>query len=154
MYHLNEDFKVTFTPAQHFSGRGIFDRNKSLWGSYVFKFNGYTVFFGGDTGYSDHFKEIKSRFDVIDFAIIPIGAYEPRWFMKTMHINPAEAVMAHQDLGSRKSIGMHFGTFQLTNEAIYKPVEDLQRAKLKNNIEASEFTVMSVGETRFHSFGL
>lgn len=152
--YLGAKLKVTFTPAQHFSSRGLFDRNKSLWGSYVIRFNDYQVYFGGDSGYASHYKEIKSRFEIIDFALLPIGAYKPRWFMRAMHMNPAEAVMAHMDLASKKSIGMHFGTFQLTEEPIYKPIEDLQRAKLKNNLEPAEFTVMSVGQTLIHSFGL
>lgn len=153
-YHLGEKLKITFTPAQHFSGRGLFDRMESLWGSYVFRYNGYQIFFAGDTGYSKHFKEIKYRFEYIDFALIPIGAYKPRWFMKPMHVNPSEAVKAHKDLNSKKSIGMHFGTFQLTDEAIYKPVEDLQRAKLKANLNPEEFSIMSVGQTLYHSFGI
>lgn len=152
-HYMGENLKITFTPAQHFSGRGLFDRNKSLWGGYIIKFNGYNVFFAGDTGYSAHFKEIKYRFETIDFSLLPIGAYKPRWFMRTMHMNPSEAVRAHTDLDSKKSIGMHFGTFQLTEEAIYRPVEDLQRAKLKKNINANDFTIMSVGQTLKHSFG-
>lgn len=151
-HYFGEKAKITFTPAQHFSGRGLFDRNKTLWGSYIIKYNGYNVFFAGDTGYSPHFKEIKYRFQSIDFSILPIGAYKPRWFMKTMHMNPAEAVTAHTDLESKKSIGMHFGTFQLTEESIYAPIEELQRAKLKKNINANDFTVMSVGQTLKHSF--
>ena len=153
-HYLGEKLKITFTPAQHFSGRGLFDRNKTLWGGYIIKFNGYNVFFAGDTGYSPHFKEIKYRFETIDFSLLPIGAYKPRWFMRTMHMNPSEAVRAHTDLDSKKTIGMHFGTFQLTEEAIYRPVEDLQRAKLKKNINANDFTIMSVGQTLKHSFGL
>ena len=152
--YLGDKLKITFTPAQHFSGRGIFDRMRSLWGGYVFRFNGYQVFFAGDTGYASHFKEIKYRFEHIDFALIPIGAYKPRWFMKPMHVNPNEAVKAHIDLGSKKSIGMHFGTFQLSDEAIYKPVEDLQRAKTEYGIKPNDFNIMSVGETLQHAFGL
>jgi len=152
--YFGETIKITLAPAQHFSGRGLFDRNKSLWGSFVIRVNGYKIYFAGDTGYSNHFKEINERFGNMDFSLLPIGAYEPRWFMKQMHMNPSEAVRAHQDLMSRKSIGMHFGTFQLTDEGIYKPVEDLQRAKLKNKIAPNDFTVMSVGQTIIHNFGM
>jgi L-ascorbate metabolism protein UlaG (beta-lactamase superfamily) len=151
-YGADEKFKITFTPAQHFSGRGLFDRMESLWGSYMIRFNGHNIFFGGDTGYASHFKEIQKRLGDTDFALLPIGAYLPRWFMKDMHVNPEEAVLAHFDLKSKKSVGMHFGTFQLSDEAIYKPVEDLQRAKLKRNMNANDFTVMSVGQTLYHSF--
>lgn len=152
--YFGENTKITLTPAQHFSGRGLFDRFKTLWGGYIIKVNGHKIFFAGDTGYANHFKQINERFGAMDFSILPIGAYEPRWFMKDMHMNPLEAVYAHQDLKSRKSIGMHYGTFQLTDEAIYKPVEDLQKAKLRNNIPANDFTVMAVGQTIVHNFKL
>jgi len=148
--YFKEKFKVTFTPAQHFSSRGLFDKNESLWGGYIIRFNDYKIFFAGDTGYSQHFKDIHKRFGPMDISFLPIGAYAPRWFMKTVHMNPAEAVKAHQDLKSKYSIGMHFGTFQLTDEAIYKPVEELQRAKLKNNIPGGSFGVLDVGQTLLH----
>ena len=126
---LGDALRVTFVPAQHFSARGLFDRNQSLWGGYVIEVRGARIYFAGDTGYSTHFATLRSRLGVPDIAMLGIGAYEPRWFMQPMHMNPAEAVRAHRDLGSRRSIGMHFGTFQLSAEAIDQPVRDLDRAR-------------------------
>lgn len=151
-YIFKKNFKVTFTPAQHFSGRGLFDRNKSLWGGYIFEYNGHRTFFAGDTGYAGHFKQIKQRFGQIDLSFLPIGAYRPEWFMQTVHVNPEQAVMAHQDLGSKKSIAMHFGTFQLSDEGIDEPVVDLHKALKKANIESEQFLVLKVGQTLKHSF--
>src|SRR5262245_24410052 len=116
------DFPVTVAPAQHFSGRTPFDRNRALWGSFVFELGGRRLYFGGDTGYNSHFGSIRARLGRMDLSLLPIGAYEPRWFMQDVHMNPAEAVQAHLDLDSRASIGMHFGTFQLTPEGFDEPV--------------------------------
>jgi L-ascorbate metabolism protein UlaG (beta-lactamase superfamily) len=106
------------------------------------------VYFAGDTGYSTHFSDIKTRMGSPDIAMLGIGAYEPRWFMKPVHMNPAEAVRAHRDLGSKQSIGMHFGTFQLTAEAIDQPQADLARALSESGIPESEFVTLHEGETR------
>ncbi len=110
------EFEIVFTPAKHWSKRSLFDRNDSLWGSFIISKENKSVYFAGDTGYSKHFKEIASRFKNISLSLLPIGAYAPRWFMQSMHMDPEEAVWAHKDLNSKQSIGMHFGTFQLTNE--------------------------------------
>ncbi|MFZ6735009.1 MBL fold metallo-hydrolase [Undibacterium sp. Ji42W] len=144
---LASGVKLSLTPAAHFSGRGLFDRDRSLWGSYHLSFNGHSLYFGGDTAYSPHFKAIQERFGPPDIALLPIGAFEPRWFMKQVHIDPAEAVQAHLDLGARQSIGMHFGTFQLTNESIGQPVKDLQSALQNKKVMASEFAVLGEGST-------
>ena len=145
---FNDVLKVTFVPAQHFSARGLFDRRKSLWGGYMIESQGRRIYFGGDTGYSTHFSDIKARLGPPDIAMLGIGAYEPRWFMKPIHMNPAEAVCAHRDLGVKQSIGMHFGTFQLTTEAIDQPREDLARALSDSGIPESQFIVLHEGETR------
>jgi L-ascorbate metabolism protein UlaG (beta-lactamase superfamily) len=147
---LNDGLAITFVPAQHFSARGLFDRQMSLWGGYVIESRGRHIYFGGDTGYSSHFADIRNRLGSPDIAILGIGAYEPRWFMKTVHMNPAEAVRAHRDLGSRHSIGMHFGTFQLTTEAIDQPRIDLKVALAESNIAESEFVTLQEGETRIY----
>jgi L-ascorbate metabolism protein UlaG (beta-lactamase superfamily) len=147
---FNETLKVTFVPAQHFSARGLLDRQRSLWGSYMIESRGRRVYFGGDTGYSTHFSDIRTRLGSPDIAMLGIGSYEPRWFMKPMHMNPAEAVCAHRDLGSRQSIGMHFGTFQLSAEAIDQPQTDLKRALLEGGIPESEFVTLHEGETRIY----
>jgi L-ascorbate metabolism protein UlaG (beta-lactamase superfamily) len=145
---FNDTLNVTFVPAQHFSARGLFDRQKSLWGGYMIESRGRRVYFAGDTGYSTHFSDIRNRLGSPDIAMLGVGAYEPRWFMKPIHMNPAEAVCAHRDLGSKQSIGMHFGTFQLTAEAIDQPVTDLKRALAEHGIPEVEFVTLHEGETR------
>jgi L-ascorbate metabolism protein UlaG (beta-lactamase superfamily) len=145
---LGEALKVTFVPAQHFSARGLFDRRRSLWGGYVIESRGRRVYFGGDTGYSTHFADIKARLGAPDVALLGIGSYEPRWFMRPIHMNPAEAVRAHRDLGARRSIGMHFGTFRLTAEAIDAPQAELGRALAASGLAESEFVTLHEGETR------
>jgi L-ascorbate metabolism protein UlaG (beta-lactamase superfamily) len=142
------DVKVTFVPAQHFSARGLHDRRRSLWGGYVIESGGRLIYFGGDTGYAPHFLEIKARLGAPDIALLPIGAYEPRWFIARIHMNPAEAVRAHLDLGARHSVGMHFGTFQLTSEPIDQPQADLKLALSHSGISDRDFVTLNEGETR------
>ncbi len=144
---LNSEFKITFTPAQHFSNRGLFDRDKSQWGSYMINYNNQNIYFGGDTGYSPHFKKIAKHFKTINLSFIPIGAYEPRYFMRDVHVNPDDAVQAHLDLNSQMSIGMHFGTFQLTDESINEPIYDLKLALKKYKVESDKFITLEVGKT-------
>jgi L-ascorbate metabolism protein UlaG (beta-lactamase superfamily) len=147
---FNDTLKMTFVPAQHFSARGLFDRRKSLWGGYMIESRERRVYFSGDTGYSTHFSDIRTRLGSPDIAMLGIGSYEPRWFMKPIHMNPAEAVCAHRDLGSRQSIGMHFGTFQLTAEAIDQPQADLKRALSDSGLPEAEFVTLDEGETRIY----
>jgi len=138
---------IHLVPVQHWSARGIFDRNKALWGGYVVDVDRLKVYFGGDTGYGPHFKETFQRFGAMDVSLLPIGAYEPRWFMKEAHMNPEEAVQAHIDLGSQRSLGMHYGTFQLTNEGIERPVEALELSLRNASIESSRFIASRNGQT-------
>jgi L-ascorbate metabolism protein UlaG (beta-lactamase superfamily) len=140
--------KVTYVPAQHFSARNLHDRNRSLWGGFVIEAKGATVYFAGDSGYCPHFVEIGHRFPRIDLAMLPIGAYEPRWFTRQNHVDPEEAVRAHLDLKARRSIAMHFGTFQLTDEAIDAPERALQQARARAGLEQQDFDVLAFGETR------
>lgn len=139
--------RIHFVPVQHFSGRTLTDRNSTLWGGYVVETKTKKIYFGGDTGYADHFKQTKEKFGPIDLALIPIGAYEPRDFMKYAHINPHEAVQAHLDLGSKLSIGVHYGTFQLTAEPIDEPVRALDEALKEKGIAASSFQTPDFGKT-------
>jgi L-ascorbate metabolism protein UlaG (beta-lactamase superfamily) len=136
--NINPDFKVILTPAQHWSSRTPFDRNLALWGSFFIEAKKEKIYFAGDTGYGSHFKEIRKRLFAPTLSLLPIGAYEPRWFMKSSHMNPEDAVLAHIDLESPFSIGMHFGTFQLTDEAQDQPVKDLEVAIKKYNIQKFE----------------
>ena len=138
---------VMLTEAQHWSARGIFDRNRALWGGYVLAAGGLRVFFAGDTGYSDHFRRVRQRVGPIDVALLPIGAYEPRWFMHTEHMNPDDAVRAHLDLQARQSVGMHFGTFQLTDEAIDAPVDALAVALAAHQVAPARFVAPQNGQS-------
>jgi L-ascorbate metabolism protein UlaG (beta-lactamase superfamily) len=142
------DARVTYVPAQHFSSRGLHDLNQSLWGGFVIEARGAVVYFAGDSGYCPHFAEIGRRFPHIDLALLPIGAYEPRSRTRANHIDPQEAVRAHLDLRPRRSLGMHFGTFQLTDEGIDAPVLALRRALAQAGVAQEEFDVLAFGETR------
>ncbi|WP_043337819.1 MBL fold metallo-hydrolase [Belnapia moabensis] len=138
--------RVTYVPAQHFSARTLFDRNRSLWGGFVIEAEGAVVYFAGDSGWCPHFAEIAARFPRIDLALIPIGAYEPRFFMRTQHMDPGEAVRAHLALGARRSVGMHFGTFAgLTDEAIEGPEAWLAEARAAAGVAAEAFGTLPFG---------
>ncbi len=139
--------RVTATPAQHFSARTPFDRNRALWGGFVIQLAERRIFFAADSGYGKHFSDVGRRLGPIDLALLPIGAYEPRWFMKDIHMNPDEAVKAHLDLGARRSIGMHFGTFPLTIEGIDEPVAALARARAASGVAADRFVTLDVGSS-------
>jgi N-acyl-phosphatidylethanolamine-hydrolysing phospholipase D len=144
-----ENATITATPAQHWSARSLWDRNKTLWASWMLQIDDRTIWYSGDTGYNPYqFIEIGRKFKAIDLALISIGAYEPRCFMKDMHINPAEAVQIHQDINSRHSIAVQWGTFQLTSEPIDDPPQKLKEARDQNGIPAEEFELLKIGETR------
>ena len=129
-----DNTKFIFTPAQHWSARGLRDRNKSLWGSWFIKNEDKNIFHAGDTGYSEDFIEIRNRLGAVDFAMIPIGAYDPQWFMSYSHVNPEEALNIAKDLDAKKSIGMHWGTFILTDEPVLEPRERLKKITNQTNI--------------------
>lgn len=138
---------ITLTPAHHFSARGPFDRNRALWGGFVLTADHVRIYFAGDTAYAPFFHDIRQRLGPIDRALLPIGAYEPRWFMQSVHMNPAEAVQAHLDLGASESIAMHFGTFQLTAEGIDEPARALDEARRARSVPASAFRILGFGES-------
>ena len=140
--------RVTAVPVQHFSGRTALDRNRTLWAGFVLEAAGKKVFFAGDTGYSKDFADIGKRFAPIDLALIPIGAYNPRGFMRPVHVDPEEAVRIHQDVGSTLSVGMHWGTFRLTLEPLDEPPRRLAQALSDAKIPPERFWVMQHGETR------
>jgi len=112
-------------PAQHFSSRGIFDRNLTLWCGYVIECRQRLVYFAGDTGFGNHFAAIREKFGSPQLALLPIGAYEPRWFMSPIHMAPDEAIRAHEILGAGASIAIHHGTFQLADEGLDTPKRQL-----------------------------
>jgi L-ascorbate metabolism protein UlaG (beta-lactamase superfamily) len=139
---------ITYVPAQHFSARGLTDRNRSLWGGFVIQGGGHTLYYAADSGWCRHFAEIGQRFPGIDLALLPIGAYEPRWFMHIQHMNPEEAVRAHLALGARRSIGMHFGTFAgLTDEGFDAPLRALAAARERHGVAEQDFTTLPCGAT-------
>ncbi len=148
--------EVTLTPSQHWSGRGLTDRLKTLWGGFALLAPDFHFWFAGDTGYSRDFADIRSHFAErqtagngggFDLAMIPIGAYEPRWFMRDQHVDPAESVRIHQDVGSRRSIGIHWGTFELTDEPADQPPRDLAEACRAAGLPEGAFSTMAIGQT-------
>ncbi|TGK05716.1 MBL fold metallo-hydrolase [Leptospira selangorensis] len=145
---IEKKAEVTFAPTQHLSARGIFDWNRSLWGSYMIKIGDKRVYFGGDAAYSSHYSEIKNRLGNPDISLLPIGAYEPRWFMRLVHMNPWDAIQAHKDLGSKLSIGIHFGTFQQTEESINAPAEELKNRLLQLRMNPNTFIIIKEGITQ------
>ncbi|WP_203141498.1 MBL fold metallo-hydrolase [Marinobacter mangrovi] len=147
---LSDDDEVFFLPTQHFSGRGPRDGNATLWGSWLIEIDGYRLYFGGDTGYGGVFRQIGDLFAPIDLALLPIGAYEPRWFMSPVHVSPEEAVHIHKDIGAQQSVAMHWGTFVLTDEPMDEPPRRLQQALEGQGVAEADFRVMQHGET--HAF--
>ncbi len=148
---LGPTVRASFTPSRHFSGRGLFDQDATLWGSFLLQTTAGNVYFAGDTGYGPHFAAVRDRFGATELALLPIGCYEPRWFMRTFHMSPEDAVLAHTDLGARLSIGIHHGTFRLGDESLDRPVTDLEAAKAKAGLTSGEFIVIPAGghaETR------
>ncbi len=151
-HEINERFSINAVPARHFSGRGVFDRDKTLWCGYVIHNRSHTIYFAGDTAYGDFFSEICNRFSRIDLALIPIGTYKPRWFMQPIHTDPSEAVQIHKDVNARQSIGTHFGTFPLADEGMDEPLEDLIKAREKYEIPTTDFTTLKEGNTTLFNF--
>ena len=129
-------------PAMHFSGRGIFDRDRTLWCGYVIERAGHHTYFAGDTGFGEHFAAIRGRFGAPRLALLPIGSYEPRWFMSPVHMSPDEAVQAHEILGATTSIAIHHGTFQLADDGIDTPAKRLM-ARTRDDA----FLVLNNGES-------
>jgi L-ascorbate metabolism protein UlaG (beta-lactamase superfamily) len=146
--NAGESAAVIMTPAQHWSARGPGSRNRTLWGGFIVQAGARQIYFAGDTGYSSHFRDIRARFGRVDLALLPIGAYEPRWFMCDQHMNPDDAVRAHIDLYAKISIGTHFGCFRLTDEGIDDPVVELAAAREAHRVPAEAFPVLETGETR------
>lgn len=149
--------EVHLVPAQHWSARGIGDRMKTLWGGFAVFAPDCHLFFAGDTAYSRDFAEIRARFSGrqdaasgggFDLALLPIGAYAPRWFMADQHVNVDEALKIHRDLDAKRSLGVHWGTFQLTDEPLDEPPRVLAALRAVEGIADDAFFVLAVGETR------
>lgn len=152
--HQLDGVEIVLAPVQHWSGRGLTDRLATLWGGYAVFAPDFQVFFSGDTGYSRDFSDIRQRFAPrqgehgFDLALIPIGAYEPRWFMAAQHVNPSEAVRIHGDLRARRSLGIHWGSFELTDESLDEPPRALAAARTAQGVDEDSFFVLAIGETR------
>jgi len=142
-----EGVTLTFVPAQHFSRRGFGDQNATLWGGFVVQGSAATVYHAGDTALFSGFAEIGRRFPGIDAALLPIGAYDPPWFMKGVHLDPEEALRAFEDLGARTFLAMHWGTFKLTDEPLDDPPRLLEEARARRGIASERVRVPAVGET-------
>ena len=141
--------EVILVPAQHWSARGLNDRRMALWGSFLLRTPAGLVLHVGDTGFGDGatFRDVRDRYGAPDLAILPIGAYEPRWFMQRAHMNPDEAVRAMRELGAGMALGHHWGTFQLTDEAIDQPPADLAAARDAHGVPADRFHPLRPGES-------
>ena len=148
-HHIAPDLAITLLPSQHWSARTLNDRRMALWGSFLLQSPGHTVLHIGDTAYGDGatFHAIRERYGAPDLAIIPIGAYEPRWFMKAAHINPEEAVQVMLDLGATQALGHHWGTFQLTDEPIDAPPQHLATALAARAIHPDRFLPLHPGQS-------
>lgn len=139
--------RVTFVPAQHWSRRGLLDTNRALWGGFVIEGTTATVYHSGDTAAFDGFARIGERFPGIDAALLPIGAYDPAWFMETMHVNPEQALQAFEDLGARTFVAMHWGTFKLTDEPLDEPPVRLEAERARRGLPRERVRVLAVGES-------
>jgi L-ascorbate metabolism protein UlaG (beta-lactamase superfamily) len=139
--------RVTYVPSQHWSRRGLADSNRALWGGFVIESGGLAIYHSGDTAYFEGFTEIGRRFPQIDVALLPIGAYDPEWFMSKQHMNPADALRAFQDLGARKVVAMHWGTFKLTDEPLDEPPALFRQGATARGLTEGIAHVAAVGET-------
>ena len=145
---LSETVTVSFVPAKHFSNRGMCDHNKALWGGFVFEGAAGAVYFAGDTGFGPHFEQIGTHFKHLRLALLPIGAFQPEWFMAPHHMSPQDALKAHFILRALTSVAMHYGTFRLGDDQQNEPVETLRSAIAATDMHSSQFWIMEFGESR------
>jgi len=142
-------YTVTCLPCKHFSGRSATDRNETLWASFMIEFHraNKRVYFAGDTAYSPHFADIAEEFRDIDLTLMPIGAYLPRWFMREVHVSPAEAIRAFQDLKAKKMLGIHWGTYDLADEDLDQPKTEALAAAAAQGIGRDRLFVTDIGSS-------
>jgi N-acyl-phosphatidylethanolamine-hydrolysing phospholipase D len=155
--HAVQGVDFHLTPVQHWSARGVNDRSETLWGGWAVLGADFQWYYAGDTGYSLDFADTAKHFAErqtealgggFDLALIPIGAYEPRWFMAEQHVSPMESVRIHQDIRAKRSLGVHWGTFQLTDEPLDQPPRDLVLARQALGVKEADFGVLAIGESR------
>ena len=144
---VSDTVRVTFVPSQHWSRRGLFDTNETLWGGFVIEGSKSRIYHAGDTAYFEGFSEIGARFPEIDFALLPIGAYDPAWFMEKQHMNPEQAVQAFVDLRARNFVAMHWGTFKLTDEPLDEPPQRLRAEWQRRGLPPEALHIPAVGAT-------
>ena len=155
--HKIQGVEFHLTPVQHWSARSVNDRSATLWGGWAVLGADFHWYYAGDTGYSRDFADTAKHFASrqtealgggFDLALIPVGAYEPRWFMSQQHVNPMESVRIHQDVGAKRSIGVHWGTFSLTDEPLDQPPRDLVAARQVLGVKEADFGVLAIGESK------
>ncbi|NJY61772.1 MBL fold metallo-hydrolase [Salinimicrobium sp. CDJ15-81-2] len=137
--------QISFLPTRHWSRRGLFDTNKSLWGAFMIESGGKKIYFGGDTGYSEHFKRTNELFGEVDYYLAGVGAFAPRWFMNSSHMHPEEAAKASNELQAKNLLPMHFGTFDLSDEPLLEPGMLMRQLKAENAFDAN-LIIPAVGE--------
>ncbi|EDV23706.1 uncharacterized protein TRIADDRAFT_27102, partial [Trichoplax adhaerens] len=148
---FHKKFKFIFVPSRHWSKRSLFDTCGSLWGGWIVTGSNHNFYFVGDTGYSDIFQLIGHSYGPFDLAAIPIGCYLPRILMKNQHVNTEEAVQIHHDIKSKNSLGIHWGTFQLSYEHYLDPLHELKRLTAQESMSGSDFFVLHHGESKIIS---
>jgi L-ascorbate metabolism protein UlaG (beta-lactamase superfamily) len=146
--HEAGSLAITFVPARHWSMRMPWDRNDALWGGFVVRAPEGVAYHSGDTAWGDHFAAIAGRCPRVDWAMLPIGGYNPRWFMEPQHVDPDEAVRGYLALGARNLLAMHWGTFRLTDEAVGEPVTRLRAAWAAHQLAPDRLWIPAVGEAR------
>ena len=144
---IGDRVRVTYVPSQHWSRRGLFDVNRTLWGGFVIEGSRSRLYHSGDTAYFAGFAEIGARLGPLDAALLPIGAYDPPWFMERQHLNPEQAVQAWADLGARLFVAMHWGTFKLTDEPLDEPPQRLRQEWLRRGLPPGRLRIPAIGET-------
>lgn len=145
---ISDSMTIGLEPTVHWSSRRPFDRNKALWGAFVILSDGGHIYFTGDTGFGGgkYFKEAAEKYGGFRVALLPIGAYEPRWFMKGYHMNPEEAVLAHVLLNAKHSLAIHYGTFRLSDEAFDAPIRELRSSMAQHSITQEQFRAIENGD--------